>query len=348
MLVRAITPADYLGFNAVAPHPLQSVAWGEFRKKTGVVVERVGVFSGSTLHQGIQVTFHPIPKTSYTVGYFPKGLKPDITQLQALRELGQKHKALFIKLEPCVYKPVETPATEFEQVKQFLLSNGCQEGRPLFTRYSFQIDLRQSEENLLVQMKSKTRYNVRLAERGGVVIAEDNSVEAFEGYLKLLKETTQRQEFYAHGEEYQRKMWKELHKVGVARLLTAWHEKTLLVAWVVFVFNKWLYYPYGASSNEKRELMASNLMMWEVMRYGKAQGCTMLDMWGALGPQPDPRDPWYGFHRFKEGYGGRLVEFVGSYDLVLEPRLYPLYRVADDLRWKGLRAQAWLRRVMGR
>jgi lipid II:glycine glycyltransferase (peptidoglycan interpeptide bridge formation enzyme) len=83
--------------------------------------------------------------------------------------------------------------------------------------------------------------------------------------------------------------------------------------------------------------MANNLMMWEVIRFGKSQGCTKFDMWGSLGPEPDQKNPWYGFHRFKEGYGGQLMEFVGTYDLVLSPTLYTLFRRADGLRWKVLR-----------
>ncbi|MDP3941598.1 MAG: peptidoglycan bridge formation glycyltransferase FemA/FemB family protein [bacterium] len=56
-------------------------------------------------------------------------------------------------------------------------------------------------------------------------------------------------------------------------------------------------------------------------------------MWGALGPDPDPKDPWYGFHRFKQGFGPELAEFVGSYDLVINPLLYQVYKIADKARW---------------
>ena len=70
-------------------------------------------------------------------------------------------------------------------------------------------------------------------------------------------------------------------------------------------------------------------------------------MWGALGSKTDVKDPWYGFHRFKQGYGGNLVEFLGTYDLVLESNMYSLYKTADNLRWKALRAKAKIRRFPG-
>jgi lipid II:glycine glycyltransferase (peptidoglycan interpeptide bridge formation enzyme) len=83
--------------------------------------------------------------------------------------------------------------------------------------------------------------------------------------------------------------------------------------------------------------MASNLMMWETIKFGKKLNLKYLDMWGALGKTPDPKDPWYGFHRFKEGYGGRHVEFVGSYDFVINKKLYYPYVYLNQLRWFILR-----------
>ena len=69
----------------------------------------------------------------------------------------------------------------------------------------------------------------------------------------------------------------------------------------------------------------------------KKFGCKMFDFWGSLGPEPDIKDPWYGFHRFKEGYGGKLVEFAGTWDLVLNQPIYTIYNLADKIRWTLLR-----------
>jgi lipid II:glycine glycyltransferase (peptidoglycan interpeptide bridge formation enzyme) len=85
-------------------------------------------------------------------------------------------------------------------------------------------------------------------------------------------------------------------------------------------------------------------MMWRVIQFGKSQGCLSFDMWGALGPDANPNDPWFGFHKFKEGYGGVLTEFMGTYDLVVNLQLYQIYRVLEDLRWKILRVASRFRR----
>ena len=132
--------------------------------------------------------------------------------------------------------------------------------RPLFTKYTFILDLSPTEETLMANMKPKTRYNVHLAERRGVEVVQDDSDAALDEYLRILKETTTRQAFYAHGPEYFKTMWETLKPTGMMHIFRATFEGKTLVSWIVFVHNNVLYYPYGASSNENRK-DASNLMM---------------------------------------------------------------------------------------
>ncbi|MBI5151415.1 MAG: peptidoglycan bridge formation glycyltransferase FemA/FemB family protein [Candidatus Pacebacteria bacterium] len=339
IIIRPLDIKEKTAYNNVVKHPLQTWEWGDFRRKTGVEVERFGLFDGQMMVGGMQVTFHPIPHTPYTVGYFPKGQMPDEEQLHALFDLGRRKNALFIKLEPNVASAVDKPQAH-ETLQNFLQQNGAVPGRPLFTKYTFVLDLKPTEEVLLEHMKPKTRYNLHLAERRGVQVVQDDSDEAIEEYLRILHETTNRQQFYAHGPEYFRTMWQTLKPTGMIHIFRAVLEGKTLVAWIVFVHNNVLYYPYGASSNENREVMASNMMMWKVIQFGKQQGCTSFDMWGSLGPDADPTNPWYGFHKFKEGYGGVLTEFMGTYDLLVMPQYYKIYRFLEELRWKLLRFRA--------
>ncbi|MBI4999498.1 peptidoglycan bridge formation glycyltransferase FemA/FemB family protein [Candidatus Gottesmanbacteria bacterium] len=334
MLIREILESERKDYNQQVSHPLQSWEWGEFRQKMGVKIIRLGCFKEKSLISGYQLTIHPIPSTHYTIGYLPKGPLPDKPMLDALKRIGKSENCLFVKLEPNI--------APHPQTHQFLIENGCRLGRPLFTKYTFQIDLTSSEEQLLATMKEKTRYNVKLAQKHGVIVKEDNSPAAVETYLKLTLETTKRQKFFAHNKRYHELMWQTMQPTGIAHLLTATYQDKILVAWILFLFNNVLYYPYGASSDEDRQVMASNLIMWEAMKWGKAHGAKIFDLWGCLGPNPNPRDPWYGFHRFKEGYGGKLVEFIGTYDLVINRYLYPLYNLADKLRWMFLRAKSRL------
>lgn len=346
MITRDINSADRSAFNRAAGHPLQAYEWGEFRQKTGLRVVRKGVFDGKKLTLPISVTIHPLPG-GYTLGYFPKGPMPDEAQIEVLRSIGRENNSILIKLEPNVGSKIDETEIEvhaWESIDQFLRKRGARPGRPLFTKHTFQLDIKPSEPELLKNMHPKTRYNIRLAERKEVKIIADNSQAAFDWFVKLLfEETVTRQGFYAHTPDYFKTMWQILQPAGVAHLLRAEFEGRVLAVFMVFVFNDVIYYPYGASTREAKSVMAPNLLMWELIKFGKNRGCKMLDMWGALGPQPNTHDPWYGFHRFKAGYGGKLIEFLGTYDLVLKPQLYPAYRAADSLRWTALRAKAKLK-----
>jgi len=306
-------------------HPLQAKEWGDFREKTGVKVIRI---------DNLQLTIHLIPHTRYAIGYLPRGSLPTKQMLIELQRIGRDEKCVFIQLEPNI--------ENIENLKPKLHNLGLiPAAHPLLTKYTFVLDLTQSEEELLKNMHPKTRYNIRVAEKKGVKVTEDNSAKAFAEYLKLTKATTQRQAFYAHSENYHRLMWETLRSQTseklTAHLLKATYGNEVLVTWILFVLGDTLYYPYGASSNNHREVMASNLIMWEAIKFGKKLGLKKFDMWGALGPNPDIKDPWYGFHRFKQGYGGKLIEFVGSYDLVINQKMYFVYKLMDKIRWTILR-----------
>lgn len=351
MIVRTITESQKEDFNAVANHPLQSYEWGEFRKKTGSTVIRKAFFEKNKLVKSFQLTIHKIPKLPYTIGYVPKGFLPTTQLLEELYTIGKDNNCIFMQLEPNI-----SIANGKEQMNSLLTQkkyNLKNSHRPLFTKYTFQLDLTKSEDELLKNMHAKTRYNIKVAQKHGVKIVEDTTDEGFKTYWQLMEETTNRQKFFAHTKRYHDSMWETLkttvnHKrittnqlqahLFLANYLPPEQKKEIpLAAWILFTFHDTLYYPYGASSSEYRNVMASNLMMWEAIKFGKKMGLKTFDMWGSLGENPDTTDPWYGFHRLKQGYNPNLVEFIGSYDLIINPTLYQSYTFADKIRWMLLK-----------
>ncbi|MDP3758547.1 MAG: peptidoglycan bridge formation glycyltransferase FemA/FemB family protein, partial [Candidatus Daviesbacteria bacterium] len=104
-----------------------------------------------------------------------------------------------------------------------------------------------------------------------------------------------------------------------------------LTAWMLLNFKDILYYPYGGSSKAHPEVMANNLVAWEAIKLGKKLKLKNFDMWGALGPDASPKNPWFGFHKFKQGYGGQLVEYIGTYDLVFNWPAYWMFTIIDRL-----------------
>ncbi|MCL4360271.1 peptidoglycan bridge formation glycyltransferase FemA/FemB family protein [Patescibacteria group bacterium] len=331
MTIREASPQDQNIWDGLAGHPLQSWAWGEFRTSMGIDLVRMIEERNGTPVSCLEVTFHRIPHTPWTVGYGPKGPAVDQHMIAALMKLGRQKNSVFIQLEPNIQASSPLPICRSP--------NLVPSHHPLFTRYTFILDLTKSEDELLSAMHPKTRYNIRIAEKHGVRVVMDNSADGFAAYLRLTEETTKRQGFYAHTAEYHKKMWDTLSKAGIAKLFTASYKGTVLSAWIVFLWKDTLYYPYGSSSREHREVMAPNLLLREISTWAKQRGCKAFDLWGALGPDPNPHDPWYGFHRFKAGYRPALVEYAGSFDLVTRPMLYRVYSVADTVRWMYLKSK---------
>lgn len=337
MELKPITVAEKKAYNKLVTHPLQSYEWGEFREKTGVKVIRQGIYTDGKLSDGFTLTIHPIPNTPWTIGYLPKGTLPTKQLIKILREVGKREHCIFIQLEPNV-------RNDTDAVKKLFALGLKTAVRPLFTRFTFILDLTKTEDELLKSFHQKTRYNIRVAQKHNVTVSERSNGDNFATYLRLTDETTKRQKFYAHTHSYHQTQWDSLPHEATApynelssHLLVANYNMKTLAAWIVFAFHDTLYYPYGASSSEHRETMASTLMMWEAIKFGKRLGLKRFDMWGALGPEPDQLDPWYGFHRFKQGFHPEHVTFVGSFDLLIHPVLYQGYKVADKLRWLYLR-----------
>lgn len=332
MTIKLITNKAKESFNKFPTHPLQSWEWGEFRKSTGNEVLRFGIYQKGKLSGSFQIMIHNIPLLKYKIGSLIKGPKLTKSQLLKLKDIGKRNNLIFIKLEPNII--------EDNRLITSLKECGAVPGKTLFTPTTFWIDLEKSQDKMLEGFHSKTRYNIRLAERKGISVEEDNSDKSFEKYIKLTKETIERQGFYAHTESYHRKMWKTLNqdlqkrgKSPIARLLVAKYKGEIITAWILFVWNNFLYYPYGASSAKYRNLMANNLIMWKAILYGKAHGLKTFDLWG--------REPGKGFTRFKEGYNPQVVTFSGSWDLVISP-LYFIYKPAEQLRWLVLRIRTKL------
>jgi len=125
MLIKPISASQEKNFDRLATHPLQSWAWGEFRKKMGQKVERFGIFENQKIVGSLQVFFHQIPHLPYTIGYFPKGPMPTKEIINSLKKIGKKHRAIFIKIEPNIKK------LKVKSQKSKILRLGLIPGKPL-------------------------------------------------------------------------------------------------------------------------------------------------------------------------------------------------------------------------
>lgn len=332
--LRTITENQKNQYNKVATHVIQSWEWGEFRKRLGLPVLRYGIYTNNKLTKAFQLTLHKIPFTNQFVGYLPKGPAPDKEMAEALTTIGKAHRCAFIKVEPNILASAQPKVDPSFKPSP----------KPLFTKYNFILDLTPPEEKLLSDMHPKTRYNIKIAQKKGVVVKEQSDDKGFDIYLKLYFDTTKRQGYFGHNQNYHRKVWETFKKTGNVRLLIGYYNNKPLSCWMLMDFNKILYYPYGGSSVEHKDVMANNLVAWEAIKLGKKLGCKAFDLWGAIhSPNPNPSHPFYGFYRFKKGYGSKLVEYIGTFDIVFNLPLYLLFTFFD----KSTRVKYALLKLLG-
>lgn len=204
-------------------------------------------------------------------------------------------------------------------------------------QHTLLIDLSQSDEDLLARMHAKTRYNIHLSERHGIVVREEKNIDVF---WQLHEETVRRDKFRGHPKSY----YAEMLKMPIAYQLTAYHGDTPIASHILTVYEDTCTYLHGASGNVGRNFMAPYLLQWRGIWLGKQHGCRWYDVWG-VAPQPklsslksqvscfnnycwDPTHPWSGITRFKAGFGGVPQEYPQSVDVVVRPMLYRIYQTA--------------------
>ena len=197
------------------------------------------------------------------------------------------------------------------------------------------LDLSKSMETLTEEMKPKWRYNARLAIKRGVTVRQADASEIGSFYA-LLKETARRDGISVHDEFYYRRLfendWYEGKKPEL-RLYLADFSGDLLAGIVTLFRGKNAYYLYGASSNQKRNLMAPYALQLEAIKDAKNSGCLNYDLFG-IPPENDPSHPMFGLYLFKTGFGGKIVHNLGSWDFPLQPLIYRLFRFAESSRKK--------------
>ncbi|MCD6290999.1 MAG: peptidoglycan bridge formation glycyltransferase FemA/FemB family protein [Anaerolineae bacterium] len=322
-------------------HILQHRLWGELKARFGWQVHRVGLARDGEIVAGAQILLRRLP-WGQRLAYIPKGPlvdwgRPDQLRVihQALEAVGRRLRAAFLLVEP------DLP--DGSQAVEMLMAMGWRPAeRSIQPRSTILVDLAGAEDELLARMKSKWRYNIRLAARRGVTV-RSGTRDDLPAVYALMRETARRDGFAVHAAEYYAAAYDLFAPTGQAVWLLAEREGQLLAAIVVFAHGERAWYFWGASANKGRRHMPNHALQWAAMRWARARGCRVYDLWGIpdeVGQSPDAyvtpserHDGLWGVYRFKQGFGGRVVRSVGAWERPLSPAGYALYRLGMRL-WR--------------
>jgi lipid II:glycine glycyltransferase (peptidoglycan interpeptide bridge formation enzyme) len=242
------------------------------------------------------------------------------------KNIAIEESAVFMRIDPLVLKENSYLSPGFKEVKY-----GFQPEDTLM------INLEQSEEEILANMKQKGRYNVRLAEKKDVKVikinlekAEDVK-QALKNYKILLEQTTKRDGFSGHSLSYYEAMINQLRKDKLVDIYFAKHEDDFLAAAIVTYCRDTATYYFGVSSNQKRQLMAPYLLHWQITKDAKKAGFKHYDLFG-VAPKNVQNHELSGVTQFKKKLGGTHITYKPAREKAFKPLVYWAYRLYKFLR----------------
>ena len=264
--------------------------------------------------------------------------------LDGAKVLAKKYKSYVIKIDP----DVPSSNTAFSSMLQsfgFRAKEGGKNFEAIQPRYVFRLNVEgKTEEELLANFHQKWRYNIRLAERKGVTVRICGK-EMVPAFSDLMLTTGVRDGFVTRKPEYFAAMLDNLGEH--ARLYMAFDPSDTPIAGTLAIhYGDKVWYLYGASSNEHRNLMPNYLLQWRMIQWAVETNCRIYDFRGVSGDVSED-NPLYGLFRFKQGFGGDFTEFVGEMDLVLSPVIYWAVEHGTSV-FKELRKQVYLIRNRGK
>ncbi len=321
-------------------HVLQTEEWGAFKQRvTGWQPERF-LFqdeSGAVCGAASILTRRIGP---LAVMYAPKGPLLDSTNtplleavLTQLEGLACARRAIQLKIDPDVIAgtgvPGEPDAADDpggQAVMAALKRHGWRfSAEQVQFRNTILIDLTKPEADLLAAMGQGKRRKVRYGPKHGVT-ARAATPDDLPTLYSLYVETGQRDHFLTRPYAYYIDEWGAMLRAGLGHALIAEVEGKPVAHVILFHFGRKCLYFTGASvsDNEVRKLMPADLLQWEAMRWARAQGYALYDMWGAPNAFVES-DPMWGVYQFKRDFGGQVVRHIGAWDYAPFPPLYALY-----------------------
>lgn len=314
-------------------HFAQSIKWANLKKdwKNEIVIVRDenGNIKGSML-----LLIKSIPIFKNTIVYSPRGPVCDIHDektfselIKKAEEVVKKNKGFMLRIDP------DIPNNDMK-FKQIAKNNGFNViekltdlNKILQPRIVFRLDLRnKTQDEIFQNFHSKTRYNIRLATKKGVTIrvGKREDIAQFE---KLMEITGQRDKFPIRTKEYFEEIYDVLGENNV-RFLFADYEGEPIAAVLDFLYGDKVWYMYGASSNEHRNLMSTYLLQWEGIKWALENNCNFYDFRGICAINENTRNE--GLYRFKKGFNPDLIEFTEIYK-VYNPFIYFMFDKVFDI-----------------
>jgi len=304
-------------------HFMQSIDW--YKIKNEWIGKVVVVYDNDKIVGGISVLVRKLPYFNMSIMYAPRGPVCDIydekvlTELvQGIKQLAKENHSFIFRMDPDI-KNSDNKFKELAKKIGFKIKDDIKRfGDGIQPRYVFRLDIKdKDEETLLKSFHEKTRYNIRLSTRKGVTVKEGtrNDLKKFH---EIMEETGERDAFGIRPLSYFENMYDILHDKNNMKLLMAYYEDKPIAGVIEIIYGNKAWYLYGASSSIYRNVMPNYALQWEMIKIAKQNNCDIYDFRG-VEEFEDESKPEYGVYKFKKGFNGEFIEFIGEIQLVFHP-----------------------------
>ncbi len=310
-------------------HPLQCWGWGELKQDLGWKAYHLALFDGAHFRGGAMVLQRALPGLPLSVMYVPRGpvVAPnDWEALQALaeglRRHAHLHRSLYCKVDPAW--PSDTPHKLSEV--GFRVSDEA-----IQVKHSYTIDLTQTEDILLANMRSKTRQYIHKAEREDIEVLQDTTGAYLGACYAIYEDTARRGGFALRPRAYYDTLFHRFPAHRQYLYVALRHGTPLAFLWVVCAGRQAVEL-FGGMSDTSQEWKSNYLLKWHAIRQMKAAGYSLYDLHGRATE---------GIAQFKEGFGPKPTSWIGAYDAIYHPLVCAVWK-------RGLPLTRWVARHSGR
>ncbi len=316
---------EYVDFIKASPKGsfMQSPLWARVKDnwRNEVVISRDG---SGRINGAMSILIRPVPVFKKTLMYAPRGPVCDIYDKEVLKNLFDGAKELAKECNAYVLKIDPDIKIDNEEFKKTVTEYGFKIKKPsknfegIQPRFVFRLDVEnKTEDDIFKAFHNKTRYNIRVALKNNVTVSLGGR-EDLKRFHEIMVETGQRDDFVIRNLAYFEKMYDIMAPDGSLRLYLAHYEGKIISGTIAIKYGDKVWYLYGASSNEYRNVMPNYLLQWEMIKWAIEEKCRIYDFRGVSGDISES-NPLYGLYRFKKGFSGEFTEFIGDIDYVFDP-----------------------------
>lgn len=317
--------------------PYQDLNWGIVKDNSNI--EAVYLEKNEKITAAMTV----LVKTSisgFTTIYAPRGPVSDIYDMSVTKEmmkdidaLAKKYNAFSFIMDPEVVYD-ETLAALYKSKGFKIKGKKATRDQIIQPRYNMILDIEgKSEEDIFSGFSEKTRYNIRLAKKKGVTVRYSREQEDLDKLYDLLTITGKRDKIFVRPKEYFERILRA-YPEDRSRIYISEFEGNTVSAALALNYGGKLYYLYGASSNENRNVMPNYIMQQEMIKWAIESGCCKYDFGGVFELNKNN-----GLYKFKEGFCRTcgVTEYIGEITKVYNKPKYFIFNTLKPMYVKVIK-----------